>query len=352
LIGPDRLLAAVVKSNAYGHNLIDFSLEAESMDIDLLAVDSIIEGKTLREKGVKKPILVLGYTLKDDVEYAASNNISLTIADFPTLENLQNIKSGKNKIKIHLKIDTGMHRQGFFVSEIPEVIRTLKRLKDKIVTEGIYTHFASAKNPSFRAVTMGQIGDFKKATDVMEKEGFQNLTKHAAATSGTIIFPESHFDMVRVGIGVYGLWPSKETKAAFKNKLSLKPVLSWKTIISQVKELPEGSFVGYDMTERLDRPSRVAILPIGYWHGFPLSLSSIGEVIIRGEKAKVLGRVCMDMTLVDITDIKDVKIGDEVTLIGKEGEEEIAADDLSFLAGTSTYEIITCLNPRIKRVFT
>ena len=189
-----------------------------------------------------------------------------------------------------------------------------------------------------------------KAVGLLESAGFETLIKHAAATSGAIIFPQSHFNLVRIGIGLYGLWPSKETKAAFEGKIKLEPILSWKTVVGQIRNLPKGSKLGYDLTETLSRPSKVAVLPIGYWHGFPRSLSSIGKVLINGKGAKVLGRVSMDMVSVDVTDVKNVKVGDEAVIIGKSGKSEISADDVAYLSDTINYEIVTRLNPLIKRM--
>ena len=349
LIGPKCLLMSVVKSNAYGHSLIDFSRATESLGVDWFGVDSIVEAESLRKAGLKKPILVLGYTLENKIETAFKNNISLTISDFSTLENLKNIKVRGYKLKIHIKIDTGMHRQGFFVSEIPSVIKILKS-QPTIILEGVYTHFSSAKNPAFPSTTFSQIEQFKKAIGLFKSAGFKGFIKHVAATSGTIIFPQSHFDLVRIGIGLCGLWPSKETKEAFKREVKLEPVLSWKTILGQIKSLSKGSKVGYDLTETLNRPSRVVVLPIGYWHGFPRLLSGIGKALIKGKEAKVIGRVSMDMVNVDITDIKNVKVGDEVILIGKSGKLEISVDDLAHLSDTINYEIVTRLNPLIKRI--
>lgn len=350
LIGPKCLLMAVVKSNAYGHSLIDFSRAVENLGVDWFGVDSIVEAESLRKAGLKKPVLVLGYTLQNKIENAIKNNISLTIADFSALKNLKTINKNGGKLKIHLKIDTGMHRQGFFVSEIPAVIKILKSGTLPVILEGVYTHFSSAKNPAFPSTTFHQIEEFKKAIDLLESAGFKLSIKHAAATSGTIIFPQSHLDLVRIGIGLYGLWPSKEIKEAFKRKIKLEPVLSWKTIVSQIKNLPKGSKIGYDLTETLDRLSKVAVLPIGYWHGFPRSLSSIGKVLINGNGVKVLGRVSMDMVSVDVTDVKNVKVGDEVVLIGKSGKLEISVDDMAYLSDTINYEIATRLNPLMKRI--
>ena len=341
---------AVVKSNAYGHGLVDFSKLVEKMGVDWFGVDSIIEAESLRKAGIKKPILVFGYTLPDKVSDAFLNDISLTVADLQTLKNLKNVVRNNKKLKIHLKIDTGMHRQGFFVSEIPEVIKILNSQKSSLIIEGVYTHFSSAKNPAFPSTTLAQLDEFKKATNLLESAGFKNFLKHAAATAGTILFTQSHFDLVRVGIGFYGLWPSKETKESFRDKIKLKPVLSWKTTISQIKRLPKGSKIGYDLTESVNRSSQVAILPVGYWHGLPRSLSSIGRILVNGNEAKILGRISMDMTSIDVTDIKNIKIGDEVILLGQSDKLENSADDLAYLSDTINYEIVTRLNPLIKRV--
>ena len=157
--------------------------------------------------------------------------------------------------------------------------------------------------------------------------------------------------MVRIGIGLYGIWPSREAEAFLKNKIELKPVLSWKTVIGEINTVKKGERIGYDFTERLERDSKVAILPVGYWHGFPRALSGIGQVIIAGHKCKILGRVCMDIVMADITDVKKVKVGDEVTLIGREGKSGITVDDLATLLDVSSYELVTRINPLIKRIY-
>lgn len=338
LIGPKCKLMAVVKSNAYGHSLVDFSLLANDFGVDYFGVDSIVEAERLREVGIKKPILVLGYTVNGKINSAVEKDITLTVADFNTLRIINKLEK---KPKVHLKIDTGMHRQGFFVSEIPEVIK-----KINFPVDGLYTHFADAKSPSHRKLTIKQCEEFQKAIEIFETNGFNNLIKHASATSGAITFPQAHFDMVRIGIGLYGIWPSEEVKEYYNDKINLEPILSWKTIVSQIKKLPKNSYVGYGFSEKLKRDSKIAILPIGYWHGYPYSLSSIGYVSIRKQKAKVLGRVCMDMIMVDITDITGARVGDKVELIG----DTITADEIAKTTKTSPYEIITRINPKIKRI--
>jgi len=347
LIGPSCLLMAVVKSNAYGHNLTDFSIEAEKIGVDWLGVDSLVEAETLRKAGIKKPILVLGYTAQENFFSAADNNISLTVSDFTTLQNLGKLKD--LPIKIHLKIDTGMHRQGFFVSDLPEVLKIIKRKNSNLLLEGVYTHFASAKNPTSLKKTAEQINEFNKALEIIKSTNFHKLIKHVSATAGTILSSENHFDMVRVGIGMYGLWPSEELENAFSQKISLYPVLSWKTIVTQIKTVPKGERIGYDLTEKLARKTKTAILPIGYWHGFPRVLSSIGEVTIKEKKAKVLGRVSMDMISVDVTDIKNIKNGEKATIIDNKKLAKVTAKSMANLANTTPYEILTRLNPKIKR---
>ncbi len=348
VIKPKTQLMAVVKSNAYGHGLLDFSRAIEKLGVDWLGVDSVIEGIKLRKEGVQTPILVLGHTLSENFPQAAEYDISLTIS---SLEQLLKINSWK--LKIHLKIDTGMHRQGFFVEKIDEVINLLRsKIKDQrsnISIEGVYTHLANAKNPSFFKDTRKQLKDFNTVLKMLKEAGYKPMA-HAAATGGTLIFPEAHYDLVRVGIGFYGLWPSQETEAVYKEKILLKPILSWKTMVSEVKELKEAGRVGYDFTESVSAGTRLAVCPVGYWHGYPRALSSVGQVLARGKKARVVGRVSMDMIVIDVTRIKNVKAGDVVTLIGRDGKEEIGAHELAELAGTINYELVTRLNPLIKRV--
>ncbi len=344
LISKKTMLMAIVKSNAYGHGLWDFSQLADKAGVDWFGVDSIVEALTLRKNGIKKPILVLGYTLPERFQDATKNDVSLTISSF---ENLKNLYDQKLSPKIHLKIDTGMHRQGFSNNELSKVCELLKR--SKIDVEGIYTHFAAAKNPSFPQATNAQIELFDKAIQIVESFDFKPV-KHACATGGTLLFPQAHYDMVRVGIGLYGMWPSKETQRAVENKIRLRPVLSWKTIVGEVKTLPVGGGVGYDFTEKLTPKSKIAVCPIGYWHGLDRGFSSIGNVLIRGERAKVLGRVSMDMIVIDISKIKNVKVGDEVTIIGEDGKNKISAVEMADIIETINYEITTRINPLIKRI--
>ena len=349
LLEPQVKLLGVVKSNAYGHGLVDFSKKVVEYGADWIGVDSFVEGLRLRKEGITQPILVLGYTLPELITHAAEASISISVSNASTLEIIKKLDVAK-KVHVHIKVDTGMYRQGFMLDEIDTVVATLKELSDKVVVEGLFTHFSSAKNPSFPSYTLGQLEQFEQWRKAFKDAGFTPIV-HAAATSGTILFPQSHFDMVRIGIGLYGLWPAREVKEYAESRISLKPVLSWKTIISEVKKVPKDSKIGYDGTEILRRDSVLGICPIGYWHGFPRSLSSIGEVLVHGSVAKVLGRVSMDMIIIDLTDCPDTQVLDEAVLIGTNGGASLSAERFSYLADSSWYEIVTRLNPLIKKLY-
>ena len=343
LLNSKTKLWAVVKSNAYGHGLLVFSKLANDFGVDGFCVDSVIEGSKLRENGIKKPILVLGPTLKDSLKLAADKGLLITVSNRDALENLVR---GKNRPAIHLKIDSGMHRQGFYNGDLAAAAKFIK--KNKIDLRGAYTHFASAKDLNYPTYTENQFASFQKGLKILGRSGFRNLKKHAAATGAALINPKYHLDLVRIGIGLYGLWSSKELNIQ-RPEIKLKPALSWHTIISEVKNLKAGDFVGYDLVERVRKSTKMAILPIGYWHGFPRALSGIGEVLINGRRAKVLGRVSMDLVAVDADNIH-CKPGDKATIIGKQKDGKISAFDVAQKINTIHYELVTRINPLIERI--
>jgi alanine racemase len=344
LTKPKTQIWAVVKSNAYGHGLIIFSKIADRLGVDGFCVDSVIEGAKLRQNNIKKTILVLGPTLPGFFREATNQKIALTVSSWETLKKLATIQS---RPEIHLKIDTGMHRQGFYIEELPVVANCIKT--NKINLKGVYTHFASAKDLNYPTFTDFQFNRFKKSLNILRKAGFKNLIQHAAATGATLINNKYHLDAIRIGIGLYGLWPSKELEMQLSDKLSFEPVLSWHVQISEIKSLKSGDYIGYDLIERVYKPTKMAILPIGYWHGFDRRLSSIGEILIDNQRAKVLGRVSMDLIAVDVTGIK-CKVGDRATIIGRQKSREITAYELASKLDTSHYEVITRINPLIERI--
>jgi alanine racemase len=349
IIDPKTKLMSVVKSNAYGHGLVDFSKKVTELGVDWLAVDSIVEALRLRQEGITVPILVLGYTLPERMQEAIDTDISITISSLFALQGLKELNL-KGKLNVHIKIDSGMHRQGFMVHEREQVMHVLKDHSDELEIEGLYTHFAAAKDPALPGETMQQVAVFKIWIEALKTAGHSPII-HAAATGATLLFKETHFDMVRVGIGMHGLWPSKEVQDYLQKKMPLKPSLAWKTIIGELKTIPAGSRIGYDFTEEVHRETKVAICPIGYWHGYNRSLSSMGVVLVHGVKAKILGRVSMDMIMIDVTDVPKTAIGDEVVLIGHSEEAYLGAHEVAGLAGVSTYEFITRINPLIKKIY-
>lgn len=349
LLPPGGRLMAICKSNAYGHGLYDLAPVLEEMGADWFGVDSVVEAVTLRKKGIRKPILVLGHTLPGRFEEAGKYRISLTASSLESLRALT-VFQYPRPTRIHLKFDTGMHRQGLLPSQWEAARRLLLKHRGRIEVEGLYTHFASAKDPSDREFTCGQIKEFESAIACFEASLKQPI-RHASATAGLLNFPEAAYDLARIGIGLMGHWPSAETKRAWDQKIVLKPALTWRTIISEIKCLKRGLGIGYDQTEILRRDSRVGVCPIGYWHGFPRSLSCRGEVLVRGRKAKVLGTVSMDMIVVDLTDISGARGGDIATVIGRDDREEITAYEVARRAGVSHYELLTRLNPLIQKFY-
>jgi alanine racemase len=344
------MLMAVAKSNAYGHSHIDFAREIENFGADWIGVDSVLEALSLREKGIKLPVLVLGYTLPEKYDEAAQADISATISSCESLDVLLKARFSK-PLSIHLKIDTGMHRQGFFPEDVPMVIEKIKKMPNSVHLEGVFTHLA-AKDPAVLRTNQEQLRQFNAAKSLFLDAGLKPLF-HAGATWGTLIYKEAHYDMVRVGMGLYGNFPSETTRELFAKKIPLRPILTWKTIVSEIKVLKTGGGVGYDLTEELTPGSRIGICPVGYWHGYPRGLSSVGFVLVNGKRSRVVGRVSMDMIAIDLSHIESVKVQDEVVLVGSQKNETISPEEVAKRAGggTSAYEFLTRINPLIKRVY-
>lgn len=350
IIPESTRLMAVVKSNAYGHGLVHVAQELVAVpqfgQNGWFGVDSIVEGLRLRREGIANPILVLGYTLPVRLEDAAREKISISVSNFDALSA---VKSISLRPEVHLKLDTGMHRQGFLERDMPTLVKQL--IKHRITPEGIFTHFASAKDMNYPTYTLEQLLRFKKMAGQIKDAGFADMICHSAATGGALLFPDTHLDMVRIGMGLYGYFPSTESRIQHNaSDFNPMPVLSWKTLVVETKSIPKGSFVGYDLTEVVHRSTRIAVLPVGYWHGYDRGLSSIGNVLVRGRRARVIGRVSMDMIVIDVSDIPDIAPGDVAVLIGSQEKETITAEDLGRAIGTSAYEFLTRINPLIKRI--
>ncbi len=332
-------LCCTVKANAYGHGFLEVAKLAQEYGADWLAADSVEEGIVLRDNGIKIPVLVLGYVPLKNLAEAVQKNLSLTVYNPETIDALP---AGA---KIHIKVETGTGRQGVPLDQLSAF--TLRAWSRGLITEGLSTHFANVGETANSSYAMEQLQKFNQAKEILASQDIQPIC-HTACSAAIFLFPETHFDMTRLGISLYGLWSIAPNLKP--NTYNLKPVLTWKTIIAQLKSFLAGAPIGYGLTERLKRPSRVAVLPIGYFDGYDRKLSSVGEVLVSGQRCKVLGRVCMNMTMVDVTDVPDVKIEDEVVLIGKQGNEEITAEELAKKIGTINYEVVTRINPLIRRL--
>lgn len=336
-----RRVMAVVKSNAYGHGIVLVSKLLARHKRLWFGVDSMVEALRLRRERIGNPILVLGYTLPAKLSGAARKNISITVAHFEGLKFFTRLKA---RPEFHVKIDSGMHRQGFQASDIPRLIAELK--KHRLAPQGVYSHLAKAEEAK---ASEKQRQAFESCLAAFRGANIRPGIIHMNGTGGALLRPLSRYDMVRVGIGLYGCLPSRKHRYPAGENF-LKPSLAWKTIVAEVKRVKKGERIGYDLTERLRRDTTVAILPVGYWHGLDRGLSSIGEALIRGKRAKILGRVSMDITAVDATGIREVKVGDEVALIGRQGRDAIYADEMAAKINTISYEVLTRINPLIERV--
>ena len=354
LIGSTKKIAVIVKANAYGHGIIEISKLASKYGADWLGVNSLEEALLLREKGINLPIILLGYVPLSELQKAVENNIRLTVYNQETIDKLGKITSKvKRKAYLHIKLETGTHRQGIKGEDLLPFIRRIEKYHYLII-EGISTHFANIEDTTDHSYAQSQLEKFNQYLNLLKKNKIEIPIKHTACSAATILFPETYFDMARVGIGIYGLWPSKETYLSCiqdkREPVSLKPVLSWKTKIIQIKEVQEGAFIGYGCTYKTTRPTRLAVLPVGYYDGYDRHLSNSSYVLVKGKRAPLRGRVAMNFITVDITDIPGVKLEEEVALIGRQGKETLTAEYLASLCGTINYEIVTRINPLIPRL--
>lgn len=347
---------AVVKANAYGHGVLPCTQAVLDAGADTLGVGIVSEGIELREQGVLAPIQVLVGIFPDEVDDLIQHNLTTTLHSRSLAETLSQRAGHLNKeVGIHIKVDTGMGRLGINLEQLPEWVEFITSLKN-IRIESIFTHFSSADNedPSF---TQNQIKRFQSALDPLKKAKFDIPLAHCANSAALLQFPESQYDLVRPGICLYGALPAPELGSVVESlttkhsQFSLLPVMQWKTRILTINSLPKGSPVSYGKKFITQRDSRIAILPVGYADGLERLLTNRMDVLVRGRRAPQVGTICMDMCMVDVTDITEVQEGDEVVLFGQQGKETITADDMAAQAGTISYEILCGVGKRVPRVF-
>ncbi len=338
----------VIKSNAYGHGFDEVFSILKKEKLPWLCVNYLSEGIRLRKLGYQGNILIVGPADVSYLDDAFKYKIDLVMGNQEPL--LAWLKK-RNKPRIHIKIETGLSRMGFSQEELPKIISLLKPHKKNVV--GILTHFANVEDVLDYSYASLQLERFAEAKKKFLKEKFK-IISHAAASASALILNESRLDLSRVGISLYGFWPSKSTQLSFlqKNKklLPLEPVLSWYTKVVRVKKVTQGDFVGYGCSYRANKDLTVAVLPVGYYEGYPRAAAfRQSYVLIHGSRVSILGRICMNMMICDVSHLKNVCEGDLVTLIGKDQDEVISAEDIASWADTINYEIVTRLNREIPR---
>ncbi|MBP7670797.1 alanine racemase [Candidatus Gracilibacteria bacterium] len=343
-IGEGVKLCVCVKANAYGHGLVEFSRLAASAGAEMLAMNALYEARALREAGVDVPLFIMGYVALSDLAEAAELGASLVVYNLETVAALG--KLGR-PVKVQIKIETGNNRQGVRLEDLAEFGRAILACGN-IEVEGATTHFANIEDTTDDSYARGQLANFERGLAILREVGINPPLVHAANSAATLLFDDALFTMVRCGIAAYGLWPSKETLLSFRGIGELKPVMSWKTRVAQVKKVAAGEFVGYGCTYRTTRATVLAILPVGYYDGFDRGAGA-AYVLIRGKRAPVRGRICMNIIMVDITDIAGVELEDEVVIIGESGSDRVTAEQFASWAGTINYEVVTRVNERIAR---
>ena len=354
LIGPDCLLAPVVKANAYGHGLLLSASAFIEGGADWLCVHDIREAMALRDGGIEVPIYVLGYVAPDAMEEVVRTNARLVVYDRDVVDAAA--AAGRNadtEIPLHVKIETGNNRQGLSRPAALELARYIDESAG-VLLEGASTHFADVEDTTDHSYARQQLESFDSFIREANAAGLSIPIRHASNSASTILWPETHKELVRVGIAAYGMWPSKETYITalmdHRDEITLKPALTWKARIGQVKNVPAGSYVGYGCAYRTTTDTRLAIVTVGYYDGYDRRLSNQSYVLVNGLRAPVRGRVCMNLIIIDVTHVPDVEVGQEVVLLGGSGESRLSAEQLAEWIGTINYEIPTRIRPDIRRI--
>lgn len=353
-IAPSAKLCAVIKADAYGHGAVRVAEELQALGTDFFAVSNLEEALQLRLSGISIPILVLGYTPTSHVKTLSEQNISQCVYawDYAQKLSAEAVKQ-QVEIKAHLKIDTGMNRIGFHLSESPteEEIQPLLSVcrLPHLDWQGIFTHFAVADEAQDgKDFTKHQMHCFTRACQILQQHGFTFPLRHVSNSAAILDYPQTHMDMVRAGIILYGLYPS----AKVQHNQKLHPTLALKSVVSHVKVIQKGDTVSYGRIFTAEHAMKIITVPIGYADGYPRILSLNGaDVLVGGKRCKIVGRICMDQLMADASKLDSVQIGDEVTLIGRDGEEEITADELAGYQESINYEVICDIGKRVPRVY-
>jgi Alr-MurF fusion protein len=344
IVGQNVTLMIAVKANAYGHGAVTTSWIALANGADYLAVANLDEALELREHGIEAPILVLSHVPLDGISEAVRQKLTLSLynAELATLYNQAALEIGE-PLRVHVKLDTGMGRLGVMPNEVDALFQMISTCTN-LQVEGIYTHFSVADEDA--AYTGHQAQTFRQIVSSLESTGWNFRYIHAANSAATLSSPEYHFNMVRCGIATYGLHPSGQVLVPN----SFKPAMQWKTVIAQVKTLPANHVVGYGNTYRTTSEATIAVLPIGYGDGFRRAPGHWSRVLVHGQPAPIIGRISMEKTTIDVSGIPNVQVGDEVVLLGTQGDKRITAEEIAQELGTSNYEVVCSALPRVPRI--
>lgn len=347
-VGKDTKVMPVVKADAYGHGAIEVSKALSEIGTYGFAVATVGEALALRRAGITKPLLILDFVFPNQFETIIRNDIMLTIFQYSIAEKLDAAAAQMGTTAhIHLKIDTGMGRIGYIPNE--KSIEEIKRISElpNIEIDGIFTHFACADSADKTSMN-AQLKLFREFVEKLEMLGINIPIKHICNSAAIIDMHDDFLNMVRSGIITYGLYPSEEVN---KDSLDVRPAMELHSVVINVKTINKGDTVSYGSTYVAEKPTVIATIPVGYADGYPRQLSNKGSVLIHGKRAKIVGRVCMDQFMVDVTDIPDVMIGDNVTLVGKDGDDFISCEEIGEISGRFNYEFLCCITRRVPRVY-
>lgn len=352
LLAKDVTFCAVVKANAYGHGLAEIVGIAKYNGVNHFAVDSIDEAIQVRKLCPEAVIFILGYTVPERLKEVVAHNFIQTVYQNETVQILGREATDQNRrALINIKIETGTQRQGIEIKNLKILLATIERERGLVECVGISSHFSSSEMTEREAVTKNQNQIFEEAIEITRRFGFNPKYIHISCSASGFLYPEAHHTMVRFGLSQYGMWPSDDVKKKMllgSRNVELQPILTWKTRIAQIKDIGPATPVGYCQRFVSDRPMRTAILPVGYFDGYRRALNN-GFVLLHGQKCKILGNICMNMMIVDVSSIGQAKVDDEVTLLGRDGMNQITAEDLANSTVTINYEITTSINPLIPR---
>lgn len=343
-----------IKANAYGHGQTLVAGALKDTSVPFLAVDSFEEACEVQKAAPEKPVLILGYVPLDLLQEVVTHGFSLVCSKEETLNGLVGVATAEYPARIHLEIETGLYRQGADVETLEHLLACLKKSDSRVILEGVCTHFSNVedlkKENEYPAL---QERRFARAIEIIEVAGFLPKWRHIACSAAIWLRSMDRMNAARLGISLYGIWSSEAVREAVQKShpnLKIEPVITWKTIIVELKTITEGEPVGYGLTERVSRLTKLAVLPIGYADGFDRRLSSVGEVLVRGVRCRVLGRICMNMCMIDVTDVSEVCLEDEVIIFGKSRNEHMSPEDWErFAPGMIAYEAIARLRQSIPR---